>query len=126
MKEDTQVYTIGAGAGGGSLSRTFSDYLDQGLVDQVQLDTPYQGMAYRAYVAPSGSVTKANDSVSVRGSGWSVSAGTATVAQQVGGLTVNGTSYATGCTMPGQVFTPPSTCSGLSKTGKFFTVNLKY
>ena len=126
VKEDTQVYTIGAGAGGGSLSRTFSDYLDQGLVDQVQLDTPYQGMAYRAYVAPSGSVTKANDSVSVRGSGWSVSAGTATVAQQVGGLTVNGTSYATGCTMPGQVFTPPSTCSGLSKTGKFFTVNLKY
>lgn len=129
VKEDTQIYTVvGQGSVTNSIRRTFSNKTNNGMTDQVVMDVPYPGMTWRAYVAASASVTGANESISLRGSGWSVASGTATLAQQIGGLTVNGNFYTTFCTMPGEIFDPANggSCTGTKTTGKYFTVNLKY
>ncbi len=137
VKEATQVYTVSnlSASAPYSFTRTFSDTIDQGQIDQVILDRPYAGMSYRAYVPARGSSPSMNESTSLRGAGFSISIGTATVAQQLGATKAPGVgpnqSITTGCTMPGQVITYSSTsgygCDSTGRsTGKFFTVNLKY
>ena len=137
VKEDTQVYTLGQLSSNGpvSVNRSFSDTIDNGQIDTVYFDQPYLGMTHRPFVPASGSVPSMNHSISLRGAGWSVSIGTATVAQQTGstvatnGLGPNSTTI-TSCTMPGTVLTWNGSSYGcdnsLRNTGKFFTVNLKY
>jgi len=125
IKELTQVYKVTSVANN-VVTRSFSDAIDANGVDVVKLDTPYVGMTYRAYVPSTSNSPSFNESVSIRGSGFAVSAGTATLAQQLGGIPTGGT-IATGCTMPGQVYTiATNTCSGASTTGRFFTINLNY
>ena len=137
VKEATQVYTVSnlTSSAPYSFTRTFSDTIDQGQIDQVILDRPYAGMSYRAYVSARGTSPSMNESTSLRGAGFSISIGTATVAQQLGFTKAPGVgpnqSITTGCTMPGQVITYSSTsgygCDSTGRsTGKFFTVNLKY
>ena len=125
IKEQTQVYKV-ASVSNNVITRNFTNAIDANGVDVVKLDTPYVGMTYRAYVASTSNSTNYNESVSIRGSGFAVSAGTATLAQQLGGIPTGGT-IATGCTMPGQVYTiATNTCSGTTTTGRFFTINLNY
>ncbi len=138
VKEDTQVYTLGQLSSNGpvSVNRSFSDTIDNGQIDTVYFDQPYLGMTHRPFVPASGSVPSMNHSISLRGAGWSVSIGTATVAQQTGStvatnrLGPNLTTTITSCTMPGTVLTWNGSSYGcdnsLRNTGKFFTVNLKY
>jgi hypothetical protein len=136
VKETTQIYKIGQvnTTSPYRTSRTFTDKADSGQVDNVVIDMPYKGMSYRAYVPATSTAPSMNDSVSHRGSGWSVSIGTATVAQQLGGVVPvsvgPNTNLITGCTMPGAVVTYSNgvyNCDSTNrKTGKFFTVNLKY
>ena len=125
IKEQTQVYKVSS-VSNNVITRNFTNAIDANGVDIVKLDTPYVGMTYRAYVASTSNSTNYNESVSIRGSGFAVSAGTATLAQQLGGIPTGGT-IATGCTMPGQVYTiATNTCSGTTTTGRFFTINLNY
>jgi hypothetical protein len=135
IKENTQVYTTALSSDSKSITRTFSDTIDNGQIDIVKFDTPYPGMTYRAYVPASGSAVSLNESISIRGAGFSIAIGTATIAQQNGGrVTPPGSSQSivTGCTMPGSVLVANSSNSSYScdstnrSTGKFFTVNLKY
>ena len=93
-----------------------------GATDTVYYDQPYIGMVYRPYVAASGSIAQQNESVSLRGVGWSISGSPLTLAQQLGtdcfyGYT-GGTYNAIQNTTNG--------CSGTSKTGRFFTVKVPY
>ena len=125
IKEQTQIYKVSS-VSNNVITRNFTNAIDANGVDVVKLDTPYVGMTYRAYVASTSNSTNYNESVSIRGSGFAVSAGTATLAQQLGGIPTGGT-IATGCTMPGQVYSiANNSCSGTSTTGRFFTINLNY
>lgn len=125
VKEQTQVYTV-ASVANGIVNRNFTDAINANAADVVKLDLPHVGMTYRAYVAATSNTPNFNESVSLRGNGFAVSAGTATLSQQLGGIPSGGT-LATACTMPGQTYTVSSnTCAGQSTTGRFMSINLNY
>jgi hypothetical protein len=109
---NTQHFTV-TSVTGKAVTRSFDDTANG--VDTVYLDTPYAGMSYRPYVAATTtpSASKFNESVSIRGDGWAIASGTATIRQQMGAACFPGTS-GTGC------------ATGTATTGRFFTVNTKY
>lgn len=134
ISEQTQVYKVSVDqTNKNKVTRSFTDTLDANGIDVLYLDAPYLGMVYRPYVAATTtpSAPSFSESVSLRGNGFGVSAGTATLAQQLGGINY-GTSQspdwvATPCTMPGQTFTRlTKVCDGISTTGRFFAINLNY
>ena len=138
VRESTVVYQVGqvSATAPFSFGRTYTDTIDAGQSDQIVLDSPYFGMARRPYVPAAGSAPMMNEAVSLRGAGWSIAIGTATLAQQLGGpvdvssfTPLRPTIY-TQCTLPGTVVTYANSSYGCNvtnrSTAKFFSVNLKY
>lgn len=129
IKELTQVYKVTA-VNKGAITRSFSSAIEKDKVDVVLLDTPGPGLAYRAYVPATSTTSSSNESVSLRGNGFAVSAGTATLAQQLGGVPAGAAvgSKPTQCTMPGAVYkSSDNSCnSDSATTGRFFSLNLNY
>ena len=123
------TYTPYSLTGAANASRYFTSTSNNGVAgatDKVYYDQPYLGMVYRPYVASvstsGGTIAQSNESVSVRGVGWSISGSPLTLAQQLGtdcfsgqtGGTYNAATYqSTGCT-------------GTTITGRFFTVKVPY
>jgi hypothetical protein len=104
-------------------SGTNSSGNSAGATDKVYFDEPYLGMVYRPFVAASNGIGQQNESVSIRGVGWSVSGSTLTLSQQLGGDCFAGTSGGTYNSSTSQV----TNCSqGTQKTGRFFTVKSQF
>ena len=84
-----------------SVTRTWLDNVDYGSVDTAYIDVPYKGMFYRPYTTQT-SGNNFNEITGIRGNGWSVYGGTATVSAQKSSSAL------------------PST------TGSYFGINIKY